>query len=74
MRAERLFSPVDVRCVEIVKPQIENYDDVLIQVKACGVCGSDIMQVMKKGTYSYPTTSGHEFAGVIEAIGYDITE
>ncbi|PKM70587.1 MAG: galactitol-1-phosphate 5-dehydrogenase, partial [Firmicutes bacterium HGW-Firmicutes-18] len=69
MRAVRLFAPRDVRCVEVERPQIEKNNDVIIKVKACGVCGSDIMRVAEKGTYSYPITIGHEFAGDIVSIG-----
>ena len=69
MRAVRLFAPGDVRCVEIELPQSEKDNDVIIKVKACGVCGSDIKRVMEKGTYSYPITIGHEFAGDIVSLG-----
>lgn len=42
---------------------------VLIRVAACGVCGSDIPRVFKKGTYRFPLIPGHEFSGIVEAIG-----
>ena len=69
MRAVRLFAPGDVRCVEVDKPTADDPRDVIIRVKACGVCGSDIMRVMEKGAYRYPITIGHEFAGVVESVG-----
>jgi len=69
MRAVRLFAPGDVRCVETDKPAIAKADDVIVKVEACGVCGSDIPRVMKKGAYRYPITIGHEFAGTIEQVG-----
>ncbi len=69
MRAVRLFAPGDVRCVEVEKPKREKPDDGIIKVSACGVCGSDILRVMKKGAYRYPITVGHEFAGVVEEAG-----
>jgi threonine dehydrogenase-like Zn-dependent dehydrogenase len=56
MRAVRLFAPGDVRCVEIELPQIEKDNDVIIKVKACGVCSSDIIRVMEKGAHRYPIT------------------
>ena len=76
MKAVRLFAPGDVRCVEKDIPKIENVDDVLIKVKSCGVCGSDILRVMVKGAYHHPITIGHEFAGeVVEcAKGVDIVQ
>ena len=69
MRAVRLFSPGDVRCVETQVPRITEPDDVLVRVKSCGVCGSDIPRVMVKGAYRHPITIGHEFAGEIVETG-----
>jgi len=40
-------------------------DEVLIRVKSCGICGSDIDRVFKKGTYHFPTVIGHEFSGEV---------
>ena len=73
MRAARLFAPGDLRCVEVGKPVIEKEDDVIIKVKACGVCGSDIMRVMVKGAYRHPITMGHEFSGIVRQTGNAVT-
>jgi L-iditol 2-dehydrogenase len=69
MRAVRLFGIGDVRCVEVDVPQLQKDDDVIIKVKSCGVCGSDIPRVMAKGAYKYPITIGHEFAGQVVDAG-----
>ena len=44
-------------------------DEVLVRVKACGVCGTDLK--IQDGTFSAdtPVIVGHEFAGVIEKTG-----
>lgn len=68
MRAVRLFKPGDLRCVEVPKPQVKEKGDVLIKIKACGVCGSDLERVMVKGAYKHPITIGHEFSGVVEEV------
>lgn len=73
MRAIRLFAPGDVRCVEVDVPRIEEGKDVIVKVKSCGVCGSDIPRAMVKGAYKYPITIGHEFAGEVVDIGNDVT-
>ncbi len=65
MRAVRLFAPGDIRCVETETPGLINPNDVIVQVKSCGVCGSDIQRVMVKGAYRHPITIGHEFSGTI---------
>lgn len=41
----------------------------LVQVKAAGICGSDIPRIFDTGTYSFPTIPGHEFSGVVTAVG-----
>ena len=43
-------------------------DEVLIEVKATGLCGTDIH--IYKGEYfgGYPRTPGHEFSGVVAGI------
>ncbi len=47
--------------------------EILIKVMASGICGTDIH--IYKGEYlgSYPVIPGHEFSGVIEAIGKEVT-
>jgi D-arabinose 1-dehydrogenase-like Zn-dependent alcohol dehydrogenase len=46
--------------------------DVRIRVEACGVCHSDVMA--KAGmAASYPRIPGHEIAGVVDAVGADVT-
>ncbi len=72
MRAVQLFAPSDLRCVDLPKPKIESKSDAIIKVKACGVCGSDLMRVMVKGAYRHPITIGHEFSGIVDEIAsYD---
>jgi L-iditol 2-dehydrogenase len=45
-------------------------DDVLIRVKACGICGSDVQGFTgKTGRRIPPIIMGHEAAGVIEWLG-----
>lgn len=47
--------------------------EVLINTAAAGVCHSDLH--FMEGTYPYPTPTvlGHESAGVVEAVGSDVT-
>lgn len=73
MRAVRLFAPGDVRCVEADIPKITRDNEVILKVKSCGICGSDIPRVMEKGAYRYPITVGHEFAGQIVEIGANVS-
>lgn len=44
-------------------------NEVLLSVKAAGICGSDVPRVFYSGTYSYPLIPGHEFAGQVMELG-----
>lgn len=58
---------------EIPQPRIERDDDVLVRVRAVGVCGSDVHYYASGGIgtqrVEYPFTVGHEGAGTVEAVG-----
>ena len=47
--------------------------DVRIQVKASGICGTDVH--IYRGEYlgTYPVTPGHEFSGIVESVGAKVT-
>lgn len=62
-----------IRCERMHRPT-PSPDSVLIRVGACGVCGSDIPRVFKKGVYRFPTVPGHEFAGTVESVGAQINK
>lgn len=47
-------------------------NEVLLAVKAVGICGSDIPRVFYTGTYSFPLIPGHEFAGQVTAVGANV--
>lgn len=43
-------------------------DHVLVKIKYCGICSSDIERVFINGTYHFPTIPGHEMSGQIVAV------
>ena len=53
---------------EIDKPASKE-GEVLVCVRAAGICGSDIPRAYFTGTYHYPLIPGHEFAGQVVALG-----
>ena len=61
---------VELRHVPV--PQIEE-GDVLIKVKAAGLCGSDLNHYKGKTVTPVPVIIGHEFAGEIAAVGSRVT-
>ena len=55
-------------------PKIANPDDILIRVKAVGICGSDIHAYDGSlTTIKYPRTIGHEVVGEVTAVGDAVT-
>lgn len=54
---------------DVLKPELA-HDDVLVQVKACGICGSDVHGWDgSTGRRIPPLIMGHEASGVIAALG-----
>lgn len=66
MKALVLQGIGDLRLEEIPVPEMKD-DEVLIKVKNCGICSSDLERVFVTGTYYFPTIPGHEFCGEIIA-------
>jgi L-iditol 2-dehydrogenase len=59
---------------EIPRPAI-GPEDVLLEVAAVGVCGSDLHQWTAEHSWpvNYPVVLGHEFAGVVVELGSRVT-
>jgi uncharacterized zinc-type alcohol dehydrogenase-like protein len=50
-------------------------DDVLIDIKFCGICHSDIHNAHNDwGTGIFPMVPGHEITGVVTAVGTEVTK
>jgi L-iditol 2-dehydrogenase len=71
MKAAVLYGQKDLRVEEIDKPLIHE-NEVLIQVKASGICGSDIPRVLGGASHFYPNVFGHEFSGLVESVGKNV--
>lgn len=67
--------PSSVELREISVPEIGE-DDVLLEVAAVGVCGSDLHQWTAEHSWpvNYPVTLGHEFAGIVIQTGSSVTQ
>lgn len=64
MKANVLYAVNNLRYVDVPTPSLKQ-GEVLVKVRAAGICGSDIARVFKTGTYHFPTIIGHEFAGEV---------
>lgn len=54
---------------EDVPAPVPGEGEVLLKIRACGICSSDEDRVLHTGTYHFPTIPGHEFAGQIVQTG-----
>jgi S-(hydroxymethyl)glutathione dehydrogenase/alcohol dehydrogenase len=62
--------PLQIEDVQISKP---GPHEVLIRTKAAGVCHSDLHFIEGLWPHPLPTVLGHESAGIVEAVGSEVT-
>jgi scyllo-inosose 3-dehydrogenase len=79
-RADRVWRDPRITVAELPDPSPAP-DELLIRVRACGICGSDLHFVERDadgymrypGMVAAPVVTGHEFAGIVEAVGSAVT-
>lgn len=70
MRALTVLKPGRIKLLQTKKPVISNPNQVLVRIKAAGICGSDIHILHGTNPYVvYPRILGHEASGEVEAVG-----
>lgn len=73
MRATVLHGPRDVRLEERPFPTIVEPTDAVIRLSATCVCGSDLWPYRGVNQISEPAAMGHEYCGIVEEVGRDVT-
>jgi 2-desacetyl-2-hydroxyethyl bacteriochlorophyllide A dehydrogenase len=68
VRALFLIKPGQAEIREIDEPTV-GPDDVLVRVRAAGICGTDLHMYDGEWATTFPVLPGHEFAGEIAALG-----
>jgi len=72
MKTASVKEPSVISVDEIEKPNLES-GDILVQMHACGICGSDLEKVF--GQYGQPSMRlGHEPSGIVLDVGSGVTE
>src|SRR3989475_9171798 len=66
MRAAMYYANDDVRIVDLPKPRI-GPGEILVKVRASGICGSDVMEWYRKP--KAPLVLGHEIAAEVVEVG-----
>src|SRR3954466_14261364 len=72
MKALRFYAPEDVRLEEVPEPEC-GPDEVLLRVRNCSTCGTDV-KILHNGhqNLSPPRIMGHEVAGEVVEVGRDV--
>ncbi|MDR1519563.1 MAG: zinc-binding dehydrogenase [Planctomycetota bacterium] len=77
MKAMILYGKNDIRLVGDKPVPAPGPGEVLVRVKACGICGTDV-KIITKGMPTMPPygqfTQGHEWAGEVVALGPTVDE
>jgi len=72
MKAVKWFGPRDMRTVDVEKP-VPKPHEALIRIESTGVCGSDLHYYadgrIGQAVITEPLILGHEYAGIVEAVG-----
>lgn len=74
MKALVFYRAKDCRIEERPMPVITQPRQVIVKVKAAGICGSDMATYLGASTRTFPLIPGHEFAGEVYAIGSGVTK
>ncbi len=70
MRTAKLVAPYRIEIEEVPEPQITGPDQVLVQVRAVGICGTDLHTFKGERTdVDFPRVMGHELSGVVVDTG-----
>lgn len=72
MKTVRLEAIGKIFVRDVEKP-VAGTEDLLVRVEACGICGTDRHLLKGEFPCTPPVTLGHEFCGIIEAMGSGVS-
>lgn len=73
MKAIQIVKPGELRIIDMEKPHIDDKNNILVKMRAAGICGSDVgIYHGTNAAATYPRVIGHEMVGVVEEIGSNI--
>jgi alcohol dehydrogenase len=74
MKALVFHAPGKVSIDTVPDPTIQKPDDVILRVTSTAICGSDLHIHNGFFPQTRPMTLGHEFMGIVEETGSDVTQ
>ena len=78
MKTVRIFGAYDLRIMDVPMPNLQP-QEALCRVVRAGICGTDHaiytgeFSFVKNGMIKFPMTPGHEWSGVVEKVGAQVT-
>lgn len=73
MKAIQIVKHGELKIIDMQKPVIDEHNNVLVKMKAAGICGSDVgIYHGTNAAATYPRVIGHEMVGVVEETGKDV--
>lgn len=70
MKAVKIIKPNELKVIDMEKPVIDEKNNVLVKIRAAGICGSDVgIYHGKNAAATYPRVIGHEMVGDIVEVG-----
>jgi threonine dehydrogenase-like Zn-dependent dehydrogenase len=73
MRATFMYGAGGVRVIDVPDPSLQQPTDALVRVVQACICGSDLHPYHSMPADAAGTPMGHEFLGVVEDTGKDVT-
>ncbi|MFG2982266.1 zinc-dependent alcohol dehydrogenase family protein [Streptomyces sp. NPDC048258] len=73
MRATLIYGAGDVRVENVPDPRVQQPTDAVVRVLSSCICGSDLWPYGSKPAEEHGDRIGHEFLGVVEDIGREVT-
>src|SRR3972149_1597425 len=78
MKAARIYGARDIRIVDVPTPEPDE-NQVLCKVVRAGICGTDYaiytgdFSFVRSGDIKFPMTPGHEWSGIVEEVGKNVS-
>ena len=73
MKAVQVVKPNELKIIDMPKPVIDEENNVLVKIKASGICGSDVgIYHGTNAAATYPRVIGHEIVGEIIETGSNV--
>jgi len=73
MKGAVIHGARDVRFEDVPTPKIVKPTDAVIRITAACVCGSDLWPYRGANPITQPTPMGHEYCGVVEEVGKEVS-